>query len=432
MYSEFFGLKTLPFKITPDLKFFYKYASREDVAEALIYSLSRGDGIIKVVGEVGSGKTTLLRLLASKLPNNIVKVYVSSPNLSPADFLQFICSELGIVFKESPSKLEIVKALQNILIEIHKNGKKVVLLIDESQSMTVDTLEEVRLLGNLETQTDKLIQIILFGQPEFDATLSDERLKSFKDRLASEISIPALTTDEVYIYLNYRMRIAGSMYGEVFGKKVSKKIQLVSKGLPRAINLLADKLLMAAFSQGDNQVKISHFKMLDNSTSRYSLFKKLEKYKIMLLVILLMVFILMIAFLLSNLGKVVIAPSSSKGVTEEYSNVDLNKISMHSDMSAIKLDSMHPSSKLIVFKKENVKRYQNKMELLEKILGFSLDDSNFLIKLSYDRSQDDYLYEAYYLDDLARLNQKLIKFQEKFPESLVEIKTVAEITNKDD
>ncbi len=235
-------------------------------------------------------------------------------------------------------------------------------------------------------------------------------------------------------YLNYRMRIAGSMYGEVLGKKVSKKIQLVSKGLPRAINLLADKLLMVAFSQGDNQVKISHFKMLDNSTSRYSLFKKLEKYKIMLLVILLMVFmfILMIAFLLSNLGKVVIAPSSSKGVTEEYSNVDLNKILMHSDMSAIKLDNMHPSTKLIVFEKENVKRYQNKMELLEKILGFSLNDSNFLIKLSYDRSQDDYLYEAYYLDDLARLNQKLIKFQEKFPESLVEIKTVAEITKKDD
>ncbi len=266
MYQDFFGLKSLPFKITSDLKFFYKHASREDIVNALCYSVVRGDGIIKVVGEVGAGKTTMLRLLSEKIPKNYIKVYISSPNLSPIDFLKYICSELNVPLAERATKLDVINSLQYTLISYFKQQKKVVLLVDEAQSMMVDTLEEVRLLGNLETQTDKLIQIVLFGQPELDITLSDDRLKPLKDRLANEFYVPLFSNEEVQKYLNYRMRVAGSMYENVFDKTVSTEIQRITKGLPRAINLLGDKLLMSAFSEGDDQVSLKHLRLLGYST----------------------------------------------------------------------------------------------------------------------------------------------------------------------
>lgn len=269
MYRSFFGLNKLPFKISPDLSFFYKHASREDIADALFYSIERGDGIIKVVGEVGVGKTTLLRLVADRLPPHYQKIYVSSPNLSPIDFLKFICSELQVFAGEHASKLDLVKSLNEYLIEEHRNNRRVVMLIDESQSMTLDTLEEVRLLGNLETQDDKLLQIVLFGQPELDVTLKDTRIKPLKDRIACNVNIPSLNPEEVMRYLNYRMRIAGYMGSDVFSLKVAKRICKISGGLPRSINLLADKLLMIAFSASDHEIKMKHFKMVDDQLAWY-------------------------------------------------------------------------------------------------------------------------------------------------------------------
>ena len=267
MYRKFFGLNQLPFKISPDLKFFYKQASREDLANALLYSLARGDGILKVVGEVGAGKTTLLRLLSSKLPNTYKQVYISSPNLSAADFLKLICTELEIGVAEKASKHDVLRALQDYLISEHGLGNFVVLLVDEAQSMTIDTLEEIRLLGNLETETDKLLQIVLCGQPELDRTLEDERIRPLKDRIAMEVEIPFLNAEEVLRYLNYRMRIAGNVNEDVFNLSAAKRIQKLSSGLPRKINLIADKLLMSAFSSGDKFIKTRHFDSLGHEFS---------------------------------------------------------------------------------------------------------------------------------------------------------------------
>ncbi len=269
MYRDFFGFKHLPFKITPDLTFFYKHASRENIVHSILYSLSRGDGIIKVVGEVGSGKTTLLRLVSRKIPANVVKVFVTSPNLSPVDFLKSICSELEIPLERDALKLEAVKALQLYLMQRHKAGQSVVLLVDEAQSMMVDTLEEVRLLANLETQTKKLLQIVLFGQPELDVTLNDKRLKPLKDRIASSVYLPSLDQVEVMRYLNSRVYIAGYTGSELFDAKTSKKIHKITNGLPRGINLLADKLLMAAFSDDSQDIKEEHFRMIGKGQPWY-------------------------------------------------------------------------------------------------------------------------------------------------------------------
>lgn len=267
MYRSFFGLKELPFKISPDLSYFYKQASREEITDALLYSILRGDGIVKVVGEVGIGKTMILRMVAEKLPKNYQKIYISSPNLSPVDFLKFICSELQIPYANADTKHDLVKRLQTHLIEVYAKGQRVVMLVDEAQSMTLDALEEVRLLGNLETETDKLLQIVLFGQPELDVTLADARIKPLRDRIASELSLPPLNQEEVLLYLNYRMRVAGRLDQDVFNAATAKRIWKITGGFPRAINLLADKLLMAAFSQGDQKIKKKHFKAVGHEAS---------------------------------------------------------------------------------------------------------------------------------------------------------------------
>lgn len=268
MYCSFFGLQKLPFKISPDLSFFYKQALRDDILQALLYCVVRGDGIVKVVGEVGVGKTTLLRLLAEQLPQYYQKIYISSPNLSALDLLKCICSELNMETDHVMTKLDLINRLNAFLIDEYSQGLRVVMLVDESQSMTVDSLEEIRLLGNLETKEDKLLQIVLFGQPELDITLEDSRVKPLNDRIAFHVSIPPLTSEEVMRYLNYRMRVAGYMAQDLFNLSIAKRIQKVTRGLPRAINLLADKLLMVAYSKEDHQLKLKHFKSLEPNHSK--------------------------------------------------------------------------------------------------------------------------------------------------------------------
>lgn len=267
MYQAFFGLNQLPFKISPDLNFFYKQASRADIAQALFFSIERGDGIIKLVGEVGVGKTTILRLLIEQLPNNYQKIYASSPNLSPIDFLRHICRELGVADHELDTKLDLVKKLNEYLIEAYAHNARVVMLIDEAQSMTLDTLEEIRLLSNLETGQDKLLQIVLCGQPELDINLDDVRVRPLKDRIANALIVPPLSGEEVYQYLNYRMRIAGQLDTEVFSKNIALRILKLTNGLPRSINLMADKLLMAAYSVGDSVIKVKHFALVGQATT---------------------------------------------------------------------------------------------------------------------------------------------------------------------
>lgn len=262
MYLKFFGLNAFPFKITPQLEMFYRDGSREQILEALMYTISRGDGILKVTGEVGSGKTMLLRLLATKLSDSFELVYINSPNLSAKDILLYACTELGIDTKHHTQKYDLTNLIYSKLLEFHSAGKRVVMLIDEAQAMTFDALEEIRLLSNIETNDEKLLQMVLFGQPELDVALDNEKIRQIKSRISYSIYVPPFNAKEVHAYLNYRMRQAGYKGLDVFTLKVSRRIQKLTGGLPRNINVIADKILMAAYGAGDKKIQNKHFKYL--------------------------------------------------------------------------------------------------------------------------------------------------------------------------
>jgi len=269
MYKSFFGLKELPFRNNLDSAFFYEKASRLEILQALIYVVKRGDAIIKVTGEVGSGKTTLLRLVAQKLTDGFKLVYINSPNLSPKDLLQSVATELDISFSEDINKYQLLELIRQELLNRYSQSQKVVVLVDEAQSMSVDTLEELRLLTNFETEKDKLIQLVLFGQPELDLAINSPVLRQLKSRVTYNIHIPPLTVSDVYDYLNHRMRVASYKGLDFFNYKSAKRIHRLSQGLPRSINSIADQLLMSSFGLGDARLKSKHFKNL-NALDLYS------------------------------------------------------------------------------------------------------------------------------------------------------------------
>src|ERR1044072_5806591 len=181
MYYQFFGLSQAPFKITPDTDFFFEGGNRGAILEALIYAISHGEGIIKVTGEVGSGKTMLCRVLQTRLPENVENVYLANPSGSPEEILHAIAFELQLPLVRAPTRLEVMHALNAYLLERHTQKRQVVVFVEESQGMPLGTLEEIRLLSNLETQQHKLLQIVLFGQPELDKNLSGPQIRQLRE-----------------------------------------------------------------------------------------------------------------------------------------------------------------------------------------------------------------------------------------------------------
>ena len=258
MYYEHFGLNQAPFKITPNTEFFFSGGNRGPVLEALIYAITRGEGIVKVTGEVGSGKTMLCNMLQSRLPENVDSVYLANPSVAPEDVLHAIAFELQLGVDRKADRLEVMHALQDYLVKRHAEGKRVVVFIEESQSMPLATLEEIRLLSNLETRNDKLLQIVLFGQPELDENLRRPDIRQLRDRIAHSFRLEPLTDDEVREYLMFRMRAAGYKGPEIFASGTVKQIAKASSGLTRRINLIADKALLAAFAENTHTIQPAH------------------------------------------------------------------------------------------------------------------------------------------------------------------------------
>lgn len=254
MYLEHFGLTEPPFRITPHTDFFFSGGNRGATLDALIYAITHDEGIVKVSGEVGSGKTMLCRVLMERLPEHVNIIYLANPSLSRDDILYAIADELRLEIPENSRAAVVLRALQDHLIKSFSEGRQVVVLIDEAHAMPVETLEEIRLLSNLESNRSKLLQLVLFGQPELNDVLARPDMRQLKERITHNFMLEPLIRDDVAGYLEFRMRAAGYKGPSVFSPKAIKAIAAVSLGLTRRINILADKSLLAAFSENTHQI----------------------------------------------------------------------------------------------------------------------------------------------------------------------------------
>jgi type II secretory pathway predicted ATPase ExeA len=256
MYLEHFGLTEPPFRITPHTDFFFDGANRGATLDALIYAIAHDEGIVKISGEVGSGKTMLCRVLMERLPKNVTLIYLANPSLSREDILYAIADELHLDVPDNARTSVVLRALQNHLIKAFGEGGQVVVLIDEAHAMPAETLEEIRLLSNLETNRHKLLQLVLFGQPELNDILARSDMRQLKERITHNFDLEPLLRDDIAHYLDFRMRAAGYRGPSVFSAAAVKLIERSSLGLTRRINILADKTLLAAFSAGSHQIGV--------------------------------------------------------------------------------------------------------------------------------------------------------------------------------
>lgn len=265
IYLEHFGFREAPFRITPHTEFFFAGANRGETLEALVYAITSGEGIVKVVGEVGSGKTMLCRVLMERLPETVETIYLVVPSLSRDEMLAVVAGDLGIDTQGS-NTTKVIRALQTRLIEIHEQGRQVVALIDEAHAMPMETLEEIRLLSNLETSQHKLMQIVLFGQPELDQHLAEPHMRQLKERITHSFNLLPLPARDIKDYLGFRLRAAGYKGPDLFSKEALALIAEASEGLTRRINIYADKTLLAAYAEGTHTITADHARAAINDT----------------------------------------------------------------------------------------------------------------------------------------------------------------------
>ena len=256
LYLDHFGLSTDPFRITPDTGLFFTGGQRGDILEGLIVASMHDEGIVSVVGEIGMGKTMLSRMLLERLrPLPSDTVYLANPVFDRDEILGAIARDL---MSEPPqgNRAHMLAALESVLIERYSQGRRVVVVIDEAHSMPATTLEEIRLLSNLETTQNKLLKIVLFGQPELDELLAAPQLRQVKDRISHRFELQPLDAQDASAYLMFRLHKAGWKGGELFDAAALRLLVQASEGRTRKLNMLADKSMLAAYAEGVPQVGI--------------------------------------------------------------------------------------------------------------------------------------------------------------------------------
>jgi len=246
MYCEFYGLKEKPFNVTADPAFFFLSRRHKEALSHMVYGIHQRKGILVITGEIGTGKTTLCRVLLNSLDRKIKSAFILNPNFSSLELLHIIVEDFGIAPKRK-SKVFLISDLNKFLLKESQQSHNVVLIIDESQNLDPEQLEQIRLLSNLETAKEKLLQIILVGQPELKEKLGLPNLKQLNQRIAVKYHILPLDQDEVLDYINHRLKVAGSNENIEFTKDAVEKIYGYSKGVPRIINIVCDRALLAAF-----------------------------------------------------------------------------------------------------------------------------------------------------------------------------------------
>ena len=267
MYEAHFGLRASPFSITPDTSFFFGHTSCQEALNTLLIAVRSGEGFIKVVGEVGTGKTLLCRKFLSALESeNFVTAYIPNPYLEPMTLLLAVADEFGVKYEAGINQHQLLKLLTQFLIETHAQGKRAVLCLDEAQAMPIETLEALRLLSNLETETSKLLQVVLFGQPELDAKLADPAIRQLHQRITFSCRLGHLGKNDVEYYLMHRLGIAGYRGPRLFSMDAVKLLHRASKGVPRLINILAHKSMLAAYGEGGRYVTDKYIKLAITDT----------------------------------------------------------------------------------------------------------------------------------------------------------------------
>ncbi len=266
MYLDHFGLTELPFGITPDTSYTYATQSHQEALNTLLIALNGGEGFIKITGEVGTGKTLLCRRLLQALPAGTTSAYLPNPYLAPRTLMLALAEELGLGVAPDTDDYHLLQQVNHSLLDSAAAGRHVVVCIDEAQAMPLETLESLRLLSNLETEKRKLLQIVLFGQPELDEKLAQPSVRQLLQRIAFHYRLFGLNRLEIANYLGHRLRVAGYRGEPLFTSGAVRALERASGGTPRLVNILAHKSLLAVFGEGKRQVKAGHVRKAAQDT----------------------------------------------------------------------------------------------------------------------------------------------------------------------
>jgi MSHA biogenesis protein MshM len=258
MYKTHFGLREMPFGITPDTSFAYTSRTHQEALNTLLVAVKNGEGFLKITGEVGTGKTLLCRRFLAMLDQNHVSAYIPNPYLQPRTLLFALAAELCLNVPRHADQHLLLKEIARGLLNYARQGKTVVVCLDEAQAMPTETLEALRLLTNLETEKRKLLQVVLFGQPELDQKLDAESVRQLKQRITFQHRLTPLQPEEVEQYLAHRLRVAGFRGERLFDRAVARRVHRWSGGIPRLINIVAHKSMLLAFGEGEQVVRPDH------------------------------------------------------------------------------------------------------------------------------------------------------------------------------
>jgi len=258
MYLQHFQLKEPPFTLTPDTEFFFNHGSHQEALNVLLVALQSGEGFIKVTGEVGTGKTLLCRQLLKVLDDSAVTAYIPNPFLNPTALRMALADELGIRFARNIGQHRLLQLINERLLQISAEGKQLVLLLDEAQTMPDDSLEALRLLTNLETEKRKLLQVVLFGQPELDTRLAMKQFRQLRQRIVFSYQLRPLDRRTLGNYVHHRLQVAGYQGPTLYNRRAIRQLHRASRGIPRLVNLLCHKSLMAAYGCGAARVARQH------------------------------------------------------------------------------------------------------------------------------------------------------------------------------
>lgn len=271
MYRQHFGLQEHPFSLTPDTQFFFNNPSHREVLSTLLLALKHSEGFIKIVGEVGTGKTLLCRKLLASLGEGFLTAYIPNPYLTPDELKWFLAEEIGIPYSPETPSYQLLRDINQRLLDLAQARKQVVLVVDEAQAMPRETIEALRLLTNLETEKSKLLQVVLIGQPELDELLDRPDLRQLKQRIVFAEYLKGIERDQLARYLDSRLRAAGYKGSPLFSRSALNLLYRASGGVPRLINVLAHKAMLVAYGQASDRVRRSHMAraVADTRESRF-------------------------------------------------------------------------------------------------------------------------------------------------------------------